>query len=119
MCDGKGERFDPVPLVKLFNPASAATWIATELHEDCDTLFGLTDLGFGCPELGVFSLDEIASLQLPFGLAIERDLLFITDKPLSAWADMARRTGSILQAEFEFHRRAVTELPNPKDKGDG
>lgn len=44
---------DPVPLVKLFNPLGAATWLATELDEDGDTLFGLADLGFGCPELVV------------------------------------------------------------------
>lgn len=95
---------DPVPILKLFNPVGAATWLATELYEDGDTLFGLADLGFGCPELGVFSLSEIASVRLPFGLGIERDELFRSDKPLSAWADMARREGSIIQAEFAFHR---------------
>ncbi|RIV79196.1 DUF2958 domain-containing protein [Pelagerythrobacter aerophilus] len=48
----RGQAFDPWPVIKLFNPAGAATWIATELHEDGDALFGLADLGFGCPELG-------------------------------------------------------------------
>lgn len=110
---------DPMPVLKLFNPIGAATWLATELYEDGDTLFGLADLGFGCPELGTFSLSEIASVQLPFGLGIERDLLFTTDKPLSVWTDMARRTGSIFQAELEFRRAAVTELPNPKRNGRG
>lgn len=102
-CEGRSEP-DPVPVLKLFNPIGAATWLATELYEDGDTLFGLADLGFGCPELGVFSLSEIASVRLPFGLGIERDLLFETDRPLSAWADMARRQGSIIQAEFAFRR---------------
>lgn len=64
---------DPVPLLKLFNPCGAATWLASELDEDGDTLFGLADLGFGCPELGYFSLREIAAVRLPFGLRIERD----------------------------------------------
>jgi len=95
---------DAIPVLKLFNPIGAATWLASELYEDGDTLFGLADLGFGCPELGTFSLSEIASVRLPFGLGIERDLLFSTDKPLSAWADMARREGSIISAEFAFHR---------------
>ena len=72
--EAKGEPFDPVPVLKLFNPLGAATWLATELAEDDDTLFGLADLGFGCPELGSFSLSEIASVRLPFGLGIERDL---------------------------------------------
>jgi Protein of unknown function (DUF2958) len=65
---------DPAPVVKLFNPIGAATWLLSELDSDGDTLFGLADLGFGCPELGSFSLREISALRLPFGLGIERDV---------------------------------------------
>jgi len=79
-------RHDPVPVVKFFSPVGAATWLATELDADGDTLFGLADLGFGCPELGSFSLTEIAGVRLPFGLRIERDLHFATPHPLSKWA---------------------------------
>jgi hypothetical protein len=89
---------DPAPVVKFFSPVGAAIWLATELGADGDTLFGLADLGLGCPELGSFSLAEIAALRLPFGLAIERDLYFSTTTPLSVWADVARRTGSIAAA---------------------
>ncbi|CAN5135547.1 hypothetical protein BH09PSE3_BH09PSE3_15200 [soil metagenome] len=89
---------DPAPLVKLFNPMGAATWLVTELDADGDTLFGLADLGFGCPELGSFSLSEIGSVRLPFGLTIERDLTFTSTVPLSVWADTARRAGSIMGA---------------------
>lgn len=89
---------DPAPVVKFFSPLGAATWLATELDADGDTLFGLADLGLGCPELGSFSLAEIAALRLPFGLAIERDLSFSTTTPLSVWADAARRAGSIAAA---------------------
>lgn len=100
---------DPAPVLKLFSPMSAATWLATELDGDGDTLFGLADLGFGYPELGYFSLSEIAAVRLPFGLRIERDEDFATVHPLSRWAEMARRTGSILAAE---RRLAPTpELP--------
>src|SRR3546814_8505963 len=81
---------DPAPVVKLFSPIGAATWLATELAADGDTLFGLADLGFGCPELGSFSLAEISALRLPFGLTVERDLYFSSDVPLSVWADAAR-----------------------------
>src|SRR6187399_3373241 len=88
-CEAEGKRFDPPPVVKLFNPLGAATWLATELGEDGDTLFGLADLGFGCPELGYFSLSEIAEVRLPFGLGIERDIGFETVHPLSRWADTA------------------------------
>ena len=97
---------DPVPVVKFFNPLGAATWIAAEIYDDDDTLFGLADLGFGCPELGCFSLSEIAGVRLPFGMGIERDLLFESIHPISAWAEWARRAGSILWAETLLRRAA-------------
>lgn len=110
---------DPVPVVKFFNPCGAATWLATELDRDGDTLFGLADLGFGCPELGSFSLSELASVRLPFGLGIERDLSFESAHPLSAWTEWARRAGSILWAETLFRRAdgppANDELPPPSE----
>ncbi|MDG2535269.1 DUF2958 domain-containing protein [Sphingomonas sp. HITSZ_GF] len=96
------------PLVKLFNPLSAATWLASELAEDGNALFGLADLGFGCPELGWFSLSEIEALRLPFGLRIERDLHFSTNVSLSDWAGWARKAGSILWAEALLRRASDT-----------
>ena len=108
---------DPAPVVKFFNPLGAATWVATELYDDDDTLFGLADLGFGCPEMGVFSLEEISGIRLPFGLRIERDLTFASDQPLSVWADTARRLGSITNAEAALNRGArgrVTSNPLPR-----
>jgi hypothetical protein len=98
---------DPVPVVKFFNPCGAATWLATELDADGDTLFGLADLGFGCPELGSFSLAEIAAVRLRFGLRVERDLHFTTEHRLSEWADAARHAGSIIGAAT-FLRRAAS-----------
>lgn len=99
---------DKRPLVKLFNPMGAATWLASELDADGDTLFGLADLGFGCPELGYFSLGEIEALRLPFGLRIERDLHFSTSVSLSDWADWSRKAGSILWAETLLLRASDT-----------
>jgi len=107
---------DFVPVAKLFSPVGAATWLATELGEDGDTLFGLADLGFGCPELGSFSLSELASVRLPFGLGIERDLCFASEVPLSGWTAAARRAGSIITAEQNF-RRAARGEELPKLKG--
>lgn len=99
---------DPVPVVKFFNPIGAATWLASELAEDGDTLFGLADLGFGCPELGSFSLSEIASVRLPYGLAIERDLGFDSAHSMSVWTVWVRRAGSILWAETLLRRFDAT-----------
>ncbi|MGH6616422.1 DUF2958 domain-containing protein [Sphingomonas sp.] len=108
-------RHDPLPVLKLFSPLGPATWLATELMDDGDSLFGLADLGFGCPELGYFSLSEIAALRLPFGLGIERDLSFATVHPLSLWLAAARAGGSIQVAEAWLAHRA-RELP-PHDRG--
>jgi hypothetical protein len=104
---------DPPPVVKYFNPVGPATWLATELDGDGDTLFGLADLGFGCPELGSFRLAELATVRLPFGLGIERDLGFSSALPLSAWADAARATGSILSAQARLRRAEPPRHPDP------
>ena len=90
---------DPVPVLKLFNPAGPGTWLITELDPDGDTMFGLCDLDLGCPELGSVSLRELAGLTLPFGLTIERDIHFEGRLPVSQWAEIARGCGSIRQAE--------------------
>jgi hypothetical protein len=94
--NGRLREVDHVPVVKFFNPLGAATWLATELDEDNDTLFGLADLGFGCPELGAFSLTEMASVRLPLGLGIERDLWFEGAFPISVYAAAARTAGQIV-----------------------
>lgn len=90
---------DHVPVLKLFNPSGPGTWLITELDPDGDTMFGLCDLDMGCPELGSVSLRELTGVTLPFGLTIERDLFFDGRVPISRWADIARRTGSIREAE--------------------
>lgn len=106
--------FDPWPVVKFFNPVGAATWLASEIDADGDTLFGLADLGFGCPELGCFSLAEIAAVRLPFGLGIERDVHFDALAPLSVWTETARRLGAISLAEKALLRRKLDQLlPDP------
>lgn len=88
---------DHVPVLKLFNPVGAATWLLTELDLDNPRLvFGLCDLGLGCPELGWASLDEIESLRLPLGLKIERDMHWRGDKTLSLYAEKARGHGRIV-----------------------
>jgi hypothetical protein len=91
--DGNTEDFRPV--VKLFNPCGAATWLLSELDEDGDTAFGLCDLGMGSPELGYISLAEVAEVQLPHGLYIERDIHFTAKKTLSEYATEARAAGRI------------------------
>jgi hypothetical protein len=97
LANGRDAGTDHVPVVKFFNPLGEGIWLATELDTDGDTLFGLADLGD--PEIGSFSLLEMTSVRLPFGMGIERDILFATDLPLSVWAEAARQAGSIRAAE--------------------
>ena len=91
------EEIDPRPVVKLFTPDGAATWLLTERDpSDPDRAFGLCDLGLGFPELGYVSLAELAAVRGRFGLPIERDLHFAADQSLSAYADAARSRGRIV-----------------------
>jgi len=95
---------DPAPVVKFFNPLGPQVWLATELAADGDVLHGLADLGFGCPEIGPWSLRELSEIRLPFGLRIVTDIAFDTGVPLSIWASCARRCGSIPATEILFGR---------------
>lgn len=65
-------------VVKLFNPAGMGTWYLSELNPDTNMAFGLSCLHE--KELGDVSMDEIKSLKLPFGLKIERDIMFEMNK---------------------------------------
>jgi hypothetical protein len=106
LANGRQHDVDHVPVVKFFNPLGEGVWLATELDADGDTLFGLADIGE--PELGYFSLDEMTSISLPFGMRIERDILFTSDLPLSVWAEAARQAGSIRAAERIVYAAART-----------
>jgi len=103
LANGLDPDTDHVPVLKLFNPNGPATWLATELDGNGDTLFGLADLGFSCPELGSFSLSEILSVRLPFGMQIERDILFEGRFPLSVYTEAARRQGAITEIDHLLH----------------
>ena len=81
LANGRQRDQDYIPVVKFFNPLGEGAWLATELEDDGDIMFGLADLG--SPELGSWSLSEMRSVRLPFGMGIERDLLFTGDFPIS------------------------------------
>ena len=72
---------DPVAHAKFFNPCGDGTWYMTELDPETRLAFGKV-VRHGDSELGYFSLDELESVKLRFGLYIERDIHF-TPKPLS------------------------------------
>jgi len=65
--------------VKFFDPTGSWTWYATEF-DGVDTFFGLVD-GHE-KELGYFSLSELQSVRVGFGLGIERDMHFGTNRTI-------------------------------------
>lgn len=96
LANGSIKDRDHTPVIKLFTPDADATWLITEIDpDDPDLLFGLCDLGMGCPELGYVSLSELSTLRGHLGLPVERDLHFRADKPLSVYAKEARVAGRI------------------------
>ena len=95
--NGQNPDADHKPVVKLFSPIGAATWLLTELDpENPDIAFGLCDLGQGFPELGYVSMSEIEGVTLRFGLKIERDMYWEADKTISQYAEEARKNGRIM-----------------------
>lgn len=88
---------DHKPVLKLFNPVGAATWLITESDpNNPDLLFGLCDLGMDCVELGCVSLAELSGYRGRFGLGIERDRHFKASKTISQYASEARSAGRLL-----------------------
>lgn len=107
--DAQGEA-DPdfIPVVKLFTPDAAATWLLTELDpEDPDIAFGLCDLGLGFPELGRVSLRELEALRGPFGLPVERDLHFAPSFTISVYARAALMAEGIVEDRAALEQAAA------------
>ncbi|MBZ0130800.1 MAG: DUF2958 domain-containing protein [Rhodobacteraceae bacterium] len=75
------------PVVRLFTPDAAATWVlvSAEPWGDDLRLFGWCDLGVGFPEYGYVSLNELQCLRGRLGLPVERDLHFKTCKTLETY----------------------------------
>lgn len=89
--------FDPVPVVKLFTPDAAATWLlAWTDPEDPDIAYGLCDLGLGFPELGTVRISEISAVRGILGLPVERDRHWTPEQSLAAYAAEALTAGRIV-----------------------
>jgi hypothetical protein len=98
LVKGTSQELDPEPVVKLFNPTGASTWLLTELDpEDPTVAWGLSDLGMGFPEFGTVSLTELKEFRGHFGLGIERDLHFKAQGPISRYIDAAAKAGHIVE----------------------
>lgn len=78
--------------VKYFDPTGDWSWYGIEYDKEKRIFFGAVD-GFEF-ELGYFSLDELESIELPYGLGIERDMYF-TPKPLSEIEEGSRNNNDV------------------------
>ncbi|QTE21084.1 DUF2958 domain-containing protein [Polaribacter cellanae] len=103
----QSEKDNPIIVAKYFNPVGAATWYATEYDPKTNICFGYVENLVSSPngiydEWGYFSLKELASVKLPFGLSIERD----------------RHFNEITFKEQMEKKRPKRELETKKDKKD-
>lgn len=71
----QSESENPQFIAKFFNPCGSQTWYASEYNPETNICYGYVT-GMAYDEWGTFSIDELKSLKLPFGLAIERDMYF-------------------------------------------
>lgn len=95
---GTSAELDLVPIVKLFNPYGAGTWLLTEiLPENDHWAFGLADLNCGCVELGTIDLEELSALRHPLGFKlIERDRHWEATAPLSHYVKASNEVNRIV-----------------------
>ena len=63
---------------KLFNPSGVGTWYLTELNEEDNIAFGLAHIHE--KEFGYIDINELENFRCQFGLKIERDRFFPTNK---------------------------------------
>ena len=97
LANGREPERDHHPVLKLFNPAGPATWLICAMEADGDTLYGLCALGFGEPELGYVSLEELREVSAGLAVGLERDVSFRGEHPISAYAKAARAAGRIIE----------------------
>jgi len=90
------QRFDPLPVVRLFTPDAHATWLLAALDPaDGDTAWGLCDVGIGMPELGTIKLSDLATIVGPQQMPVRRDLHFHAVRPMSEYLRLAQANGSV------------------------
>jgi hypothetical protein len=80
----KGSDFDGQMIVaKFFDPTGSWSWYLMNLDTDLDYAWGIVK-GYEV-EAGSFSMNELQSIRLQFGLGIERDLHFTPIPAKECW----------------------------------
>ena len=83
-----GSDLTQMVVAKFFNPVGSGTWYLMNMDEDEDYCWGIVDW-MAC-EMGSFSMNELESVELPYGLGIERDLYFEPIKAKTLWGSIKR-----------------------------
>jgi hypothetical protein len=100
---GTPREIDFLPVVRLFNPCGAGTWLLTEIEPGTENIaWGLADLGCDCAEFGTIDLDELRAHKGPLGLGIERDLHWSPRAPISAYIKASSAAGRIVEPKEDL-----------------
>ena len=86
---GTAREADFNPVCRIHLPWMNFYWLVTEVEPETGIAFGLCVLFE--PELGSVSLPEVIDVKGPQGQTAEVDRTFKADKPLSKYAEKARR----------------------------
>ena len=79
----KGSDMEQNVVAKFFNPSGRGTWYLMNMHDDEDYCWGICHINEW--EIGSFSIKELESIRLPWGLKIERDRMFSPIKASKLW----------------------------------
>ena len=82
----KGSDMEQMVVAKYFDPMGSWKWFLMNMHKDEDYCWGIVK-GFEV-EMGSFSMNELEDMHLPFGLTIERDLMFEPMKASEVWEQL-------------------------------
>ena len=83
-----GSDMEQMVVAKFFNPVGLGVWYLMNMHEDNDYCWGICHIFEW--EMGSFSINELKSLELPFGLNIERDKFFKPVKAIDLWTKLKK-----------------------------
>ena len=84
----EGSNMEQKVVAKYFDPMGSWKWFLMNKKKDDSYCWGIVK-GFEV-EMGSFSIDELESIKLPFGLGIERDTLFEPMKAKDVWDRLNR-----------------------------
>lgn len=100
-----------VPVVKIFNPHGSAMWLLSELDPtESDHLYGIADMGRGCPLLGYVSREGLETAYVPhqgYRIPLERDPTFAPLYNLAVYIHAARLARRIVETPADLARSAA------------